>query len=66
MGLEPEQLRLLNDDRVGRALDRLFDTDRQALLTDLVVRMVREFKVALEGRVATRPSPTKGDRGARG
>jgi len=48
MGLEPEQLHLLNDDRVGRALDRLFDADRQALLTDLVVFMVREFKVGLE------------------
>jgi transposase len=48
MGLEPEQLRLINDDRVGRALDRLFDTDRQALLTDLVICMVREFEVALE------------------
>ena len=30
MGLEPQHLRLLNDDRVGRALDRLFDVDRQA------------------------------------
>jgi hypothetical protein len=48
MGLAPEQLRLLNDDRVGRALDRLFDADRQALLTDLVVLMVREFEVGLE------------------
>ena len=48
MGLEPEQLRLLNDDRIGRALDRLFDADRQALLTDLVVFMVGEFDVGLE------------------
>lgn len=48
MDLEPEQLRLLNDDRIGRALDRLFDADRQALLTDLVVFMVGEFEVGLE------------------
>lgn len=48
MGLEPQQLRLLNDDRIGRALDRLFDADRQALLTDLVVFTVREFDVGLE------------------
>lgn len=48
MGLEPEHLTLLNDDRVGRALDRLFDADRQALLTDLVVTMVREFDLALD------------------
>ena len=48
MGLEPDHVRLLNDDRVGRALDRLFDADREALLTDLVVFMVREFEVDLE------------------
>ena len=41
-------LQLLNDDRVGRALDRLFDADRSALLTDLMVHMVKEFDVSLE------------------
>lgn len=53
--LEPAQLRLaphersrLNDDRVGRALDRLFDADRASLLTEGVVRAVREFQVDLE------------------
>ena len=52
---EPGQLRLaaaeaclLNDDRVGRALDRLFDADRASLLTEVVVRAVREFQVELE------------------
>lgn len=48
LGLQAEQVRLLNDDRVGRALDQLFDADRSSLLTDLVVHMVREFDVALE------------------
>ena len=48
LGLEPADLALLNDDRVGRALDRLFDADRAALLTDLVVGAVKEFKVELE------------------
>jgi transposase len=48
LGLRPEQVGLLNDDRVGRALDRLFDADRGALLTDVVVHMIREFAVALE------------------
>jgi transposase len=47
LGLEPEQAALLHDDRVGRALDRLFDADRRALLTELVVHMVREFQVSL-------------------
>jgi hypothetical protein len=41
-------LQLLNDDRVGRALDGLFDTDRRALLTDLMVHMVKEFDLSLE------------------
>ena len=48
LGLEPGQTRWLEDDRVGRALDRLFDADRAALLTELVVHMVREFHVALD------------------
>jgi transposase len=48
MGLGADQVQLLNDDRVGRALDRLFDADRGALLTDLVLFMVREFQIDLE------------------
>ena len=48
LGLQPEQVKWINDDRIGRALDRLFDADRAALLTDLVVHMVREFDVDLE------------------
>lgn len=47
LGLAPDQEALLHDDRVGRALDRLFDADRRALLTDLVVHMVKEFQVSL-------------------
>lgn len=47
IGLKPDQAVLLNDDRVGRALDRLFDADRAALMTELVLRTVREFKVDL-------------------
>jgi len=48
LGLRPEQVALLNDDRVGRALDRLFDADPAALLTTVVVHMVKEFEVSLE------------------
>ena len=47
IGLQPDQTGFLNDDRVGRALDRLFDADRAALMTELVLRTVREFKVDL-------------------
>jgi len=48
LGLRAEQVALLNDDRAGRALDRLFDADPHALLTTLVVHMVKEFQVSLE------------------
>ncbi len=46
--ISSSDIQLLNDDRVGRALDKLFDTDRRALLTDLMVHMVKEFDVSLE------------------
>jgi hypothetical protein len=32
LGCSPAQLSQLNDDRIGRSLDRLFDADRDALL----------------------------------
>jgi hypothetical protein len=48
LGLRPTQGALLNDDRVGRALDRLFDADPRTWLTALVVHMVRTFGVSLE------------------
>lgn len=45
VGLGPEEIGLLNDDRVGRALERLFDADRAALLTGVVLRAVRSFGI---------------------
>ncbi len=48
VGLSREQVAALNDDRVGRALDDLFDCDRQTLLSDFVLRLVREFRINLE------------------
>jgi transposase len=44
-GLQPEQVALLNDDRVGRVLDKLFDADRASLFTEVVLAAVREFAV---------------------
>lgn len=35
----------LNDDRVGRALDRLFRADRSALLTEVVLRAIEVFNL---------------------
>ena len=48
LGCSPAQLSQLNDERIGRSLDRLFDADRSALLTELVLHLVREFNVSLE------------------
>ncbi len=48
LGLAGPLGRGLEDDRVGRSLDRLFDADRSALLTELVLHMVREFGVGLD------------------
>jgi transposase len=45
--LRPADVALLNDDRVGRALDRLFAADRASLLTEVVIRAVRTFAVDL-------------------
>src|SRR5262245_8672434 len=47
LGLEPGQVSLLQDNRLGRALDWLYKADRASMLTALVVRAVREFRVQL-------------------
>jgi len=43
LGLGPGDAAALNDDRVGRMLDRLFDADRASLITTTVLRAIREF-----------------------
>ncbi|MGI0067305.1 MAG: IS1634 family transposase [Thermoplasmata archaeon] len=48
LGLSPEEVELLNDDRLGRALEALFDADRASLVTEIVVRAVQEFRVELD------------------
>jgi len=45
VGLAPGEAALLNDDRVGRALDALFDADRGSLLCELVLAAITEFSV---------------------
>jgi len=47
-GLSRSELGRLDDDRIGRALDRLFVADRAALLTDVVVAAGQRFALALE------------------
>lgn len=48
LGLSPEQTPSLNDDRVGRCLDRLFDADRGSMILSLVGHVIREFGVGLD------------------
>ncbi len=48
LGLSPQQLPSLNDDRIGRCLDRLFDADIPTLTLAVVVHAVREFSVNLD------------------
>ncbi|MGH3502590.1 MAG: IS1634 family transposase, partial [Nocardioidaceae bacterium] len=45
LGLGEGDLEVLNDDRVGRALEALFDADRASLLTAVVLRAVAEFGI---------------------
>jgi transposase len=48
LGLDPAQLPALNDDRIGRCLDRLFDADVPTLTLAVVTHAVREFDVDLD------------------
>jgi transposase len=47
-GLSPTQVDLLGDDRIGRALDRLFDADRAALLTEVIVAVGQRFSLRFD------------------
>lgn len=46
--LQPDQIRLINDDRLGRTLDKLFVADRRTMVTRLVIDMVEEFGIDLK------------------
>ncbi|HWU39771.1 MAG TPA: DUF4277 domain-containing protein, partial [Candidatus Acidoferrum sp.] len=48
LGLSPEEIVLLNDDRVGRALDRLFLAEMPSLVLAVVRHVVQEFHVRLD------------------
>jgi transposase len=45
LGMQPGQTGLLNDDRIGRALDHLQRADRASLLTALVLHVVGAFDI---------------------
>jgi transposase len=47
LGLEDGDAAALSDDRTGRMLDRLFDSDRASLITETVLAVIRDFDVAV-------------------
>src|SRR5215471_2937799 len=47
-GIAAEAMEHLGDDRLGRALDRLFDADRAALLTEVVVTVGQRFNLKFD------------------
>ena len=47
-GITAEEMEHLGDDRIGRALDRLFDADRSALLTDVVLAVGQTFALKFD------------------
>ena len=46
--LKSGQVDFINDDRIGRALEKLFDTDRASLMTEIVLKAVREFNLKMD------------------
>jgi transposase len=46
--LKPDQVDYINDDRIGRALEKLFDTDRASLMTEIVLKAVHEFDLKMD------------------
>ena len=44
----PEQTERLNDDRIGRSLDKVFDSDRAVAMTEIVRRAIIKFKINLK------------------
>ncbi len=48
VGMDERQVKFLNDDRLGRALDKLFASDLRSLMTRVIVNMVKEFDIDLK------------------
>ena len=46
--LKHKQVDYINDDRIGRALEKLFDTDRASLMTEIVLKAVHEFNLKMD------------------
>jgi transposase len=48
LGLLPDQVALLNDDRCGRAIDHLFRSDRASLFTAIVLKAIKTFRLVVD------------------
>jgi transposase len=48
LGLVPHQITALNDDRIGRCLDQLFESDCSSLALAVAARAVAEFAIDLD------------------
>jgi hypothetical protein len=48
LGLTPRELTQLSDDAIGNALDELFTSDHETLLTSVIIDMARTFNVRLD------------------
>ena len=48
LGISGDDAMHINDDRIGKSLERIFDSDRSSLLTDVVVHAVREFDLSMK------------------
>ncbi|MBI4603847.1 MAG: IS1634 family transposase [Planctomycetes bacterium] len=48
LALNPTDIPHLNDDRVGRCLDRLFESDFASIVLAVVVHVIKELKVSLD------------------
>lgn len=48
IGYESIDCEALNDDRFGRALDKLYDIDRSSLMTEVVIKAVKTFDLNLD------------------
>ena len=44
-GFTPDQGNRINDERIGRNLDMLYDSDRCFMLTDLAARIEKDFHI---------------------
>ncbi len=58
-GLPVEDLKAFNDDRFARAPDKLYLSDRASLMTEIVLKMIKEVDLALN-RILRRFNNRKG------